>query len=89
MRGLEIIHSHLTYINISRVTLQERFADLLAAQDITIPSQQDFNAADLNKDGTLIFEEWQEWVKEQVEGSGTSGEEGTSEEVGASAAEGA
>merc|ERR1719318_1821390 len=46
---------------------EERFADLLAEQDIPIPSKEDFDAADLNGDGTLMFEEWEEWVQEQQE----------------------
>merc|ERR1719318_1897413 len=44
---------------------EERFSDLLAEQDIPIPSKEDFDAADLNGDGTLMFEEWEEWVQKQ------------------------
>ena len=40
---------------------------MLAEQNIPIPSQEDFDAADLNKDGILMFEEWEEWVEEQQE----------------------
>ena len=39
-----------------------RFADLLASQNIPLPSEADFESADLNRDGTLLFEEWEEWV---------------------------
>merc|ERR1712034_281654 len=46
---------------------EARYADLLAEQDIPIPSKEDFDAADLNGDGTLMFEEWEEWVQEQQE----------------------
>ena len=51
---------------------------MLVAQNITIPSKEDFDAADINGDGTLMFEEWEEWVEEQ------EGEESTedSEEEG-------
>ena len=42
---------------------EERFADLLAAQNIVTPSEEDFVSADLNGDGTLEFEEWQELWK--------------------------
>merc|ERR1719318_970252 len=46
---------------------EARYADLLAEQDIPILSKEDFDAADLNEDGTLMFEEWEEWVQEQQE----------------------
>ena len=39
-----------------------RFADVLAAENIPLPSEADFESADLNRDGTLLFEEWEEWV---------------------------
>ena len=42
---------------------EERFAALLDAQNIPIPSKADFESADLNEDGTLLFEEWQQWVE--------------------------
>ena len=42
---------------------EERFAPLLEAENIPIPSQADFESADLNNDGTLLFEEWQQWAE--------------------------
>ena len=40
---------------------------MLDALNIDIPTKEDFDAADLNGDGTLLFEEWREWVEEQGE----------------------
>ena len=40
---------------------------MLAEQNIPIPSEEDFDAADLNQDGILMFEEWEEWVEGQQE----------------------
>ena len=42
---------------------EERIAALLDAQNIPIPSKADFESADLNGDGTLLFDEWQQWVE--------------------------
>ena len=39
-----------------------RYADVLAAENIPLPSEADFESADFNGDGTLLFEEWEEWV---------------------------
>ena len=39
-----------------------RFGDLLALEDIPIPSEDDFNSADLDKDGILTTREWNEWI---------------------------
>eukprot|EP00091_Calanus_sinicus_P003687 TRINITY_DN1384_c0_g1_i1.p1 TRINITY_DN1384_c0_g1~~TRINITY_DN1384_c0_g1_i1.p1 ORF type:complete len:151 (-),score=76.09 TRINITY_DN1384_c0_g1_i1:90-497(-) len=58
-----------------------RFADYLEEQDIPIPSKEDFEAADLNADGTLMFEEWEEWVKEQEEEMQDEGEEESTEDT--------
>merc|ERR1712168_384674 len=44
---------------------EERFGDLLEENGIPVPSEEDFNDADLNGDGTLLFEEWKEWVEGQ------------------------
>merc|ERR1711936_1265155 len=41
---------------------EERFAAELSDQNITIPTKEDFENADLNQDGTLLFEEWEEFV---------------------------
>ena len=53
---------------------------MLAERNIPIPSKEDFEAADLNKDGTLMFEEWKEWVEEQQEEEYTEDTEETSDE---------
>eukprot|EP00091_Calanus_sinicus_P013534 TRINITY_DN3001_c0_g1_i1.p1 TRINITY_DN3001_c0_g1~~TRINITY_DN3001_c0_g1_i1.p1 ORF type:complete len:114 (-),score=50.59 TRINITY_DN3001_c0_g1_i1:101-442(-) len=59
---------------------EAKFADLLANQNIPIPSKEDFDAADLNEDGTLMFEEWEEWVEEKQEEEEDSAEEESTEE---------
>merc|ERR1712179_639041 len=41
---------------------EEEFGEELSSQGITVPTEEDFNAADLNNDGTLLFAEWKEWV---------------------------
>merc|ERR1712112_345040 len=41
---------------------EDKFGTLLEAKGIALPSQTDFEASDLNNDGTLMFEEWMEWV---------------------------
>ena len=33
--------------------------------EINKPSEKDFQDADLNEDGTLLFEEWEEWAKQE------------------------
>ena len=55
----------LTWVEVD--ACEERFADLLAAQNILTPSEEDFVSADLNGDGTLVFEEWQEWALQMEE----------------------
>ena len=42
---------------------EEKFADLLDAHNVPVPSKADIWSADLNGDGTLLIEEWQKWVK--------------------------
>ena len=41
---------------------EERFGELLTLEDIPIPSKDDFDSADVNKDGILYKEEWNEWI---------------------------
>jgi len=53
----------LTWEEVERC--EEMYAELLDEQGIDVPSEEDFNAADLNGDGTLLFEEWMEWVESQ------------------------
>ena len=43
---------------------EERFADLLALEDIPVPSEEDFDAADGDKNGILYKEEWNEWMSQ-------------------------
>merc|ERR1712098_122927 len=38
------------------------FGPMLNDQGIVLPSEEDFQASDLNKDGILLFKEWKEWV---------------------------
>ena len=33
--------------------------------EIIKPSEEDFQNVDLNEDGTLLFEEWEEWAKQE------------------------
>merc|ERR1739842_57270 len=46
---------------------EKEFAEVLAAQNIPVPTEEDFNSADLNSDGKLFFQEWEEWVRELAE----------------------
>merc|ERR1712183_356710 len=46
---------------------EKEFAVVLAAQNIPVPTEEDFNTADLNNDGILFFQEWEEWVREMEE----------------------
>merc|ERR1711894_140115 len=46
----------LTWREVERC--EERFADMLTEEDIPVPSKVDFDAADLDGDGTLTMEEW-------------------------------
>merc|ERR1712126_760285 len=41
---------------------EDMFGDQLEELGIALPSEDDFNASDLNGDGTLLFEEWEEWA---------------------------
>ena len=50
--------------------LQEHWEPVLAAklgfnEELNMPSKEDFDASDLNQDGTLLFEEWTKWVESQ------------------------
>merc|ERR1712241_731742 len=50
----------LTWMEVERC--EERFADMLTMEDIPVPSKEDFDAADLDGDGTLTMEEWRKWI---------------------------
>eukprot|EP00092_Neocalanus_flemingeri_P038557 GFUD01041985.1.p2 GENE.GFUD01041985.1~~GFUD01041985.1.p2 ORF type:complete len:105 (-),score=40.48 GFUD01041985.1:103-417(-) len=50
---------------------EERFAAVLSAQNIPTPSEEDFEAADLNGDGTLLKEEWKQWAEEYEDTEGS------------------
>jgi len=41
---------------------EDAFGDMLEEKGIALPSEDDFNASDLNGDGILLFEEWEEWA---------------------------
>ena len=45
--------------------LQAKYAVVLMAAGIEVPSHADFNDSDLNQDGTLMFEEWLTAVESQ------------------------
>merc|ERR1712240_869595 len=38
------------------------FGPMLTDQGIDLPTEEDFQASDLNKDGILLYKEWMEWV---------------------------
>merc|ERR1712243_417113 len=38
------------------------FGPMLTDQGIDIPTEEDFQASDLNKDGILLYKEWKEWL---------------------------
>eukprot|EP00092_Neocalanus_flemingeri_P011187 GFUD01012051.1.p2 GENE.GFUD01012051.1~~GFUD01012051.1.p2 ORF type:complete len:102 (-),score=25.93 GFUD01012051.1:253-558(-) len=54
--------------NMDGLTWQEveqcegKYADLLRGMNIIPPSREQFKAADLNGDGTLVFEEGEKWI---------------------------
>merc|ERR1712127_205995 len=37
-------------------------AQLASNEQLNMPSMEDFDASDLNQDGTLLFDEWTQWV---------------------------
>merc|ERR1711936_1550413 len=41
---------------------EELFGTELEDNNIAIPTKEDFDNADLNQDGTLLFEEWKQFV---------------------------
>merc|ERR1719481_916936 len=38
------------------------FGPMLTDQGIVLPTEEDFQASDLNKDGILLLREWKEWA---------------------------
>merc|ERR1712106_347693 len=54
--------SGLTWIEVEKC--EEKFPDLL--DELNTPSKEDFKEADLNGDGTLMYKEWEDWVKQQT-----------------------
>ena len=50
----------LTWLEVEQC--EERFGDLLALEDIPVPSKEDFDSADGDNDGILYKEEWNEWI---------------------------
>merc|ERR1711890_44185 len=42
---------------------EEMYGPMLIDQGITLPTEEDFHASDLNKDGILLFQEWEDWVE--------------------------
>ena len=45
---------------------EERFADLLTLEDIPIPSKDDFDSTDEDRDEILYKREWNEWISKGV-----------------------
>merc|ERR1712243_322818 len=41
---------------------EEIFGPMLTDQGIVLPTEEDFEASDLNKDGILLLREWKEWA---------------------------
>merc|ERR1712058_128628 len=41
---------------------EEIFGPMLTDQGIVLPTEEDFQASDLNKDGILLLREWKEWA---------------------------
>merc|ERR1712126_483313 len=41
---------------------EEIFGPMLTDQGIVLPTEEDFQASDLNKDGILLYKEWKEWL---------------------------
>ena len=70
-RGLRGMRSKIArclfylYFRFVKINVQDEYAEQLAGQNI--PSEEDFQDADLNEDGTLMLEEWLEWVMEDEE----------------------
>ena len=58
----EVTQSNIFW-EIHALKLQERFEDEIAEMDITLPTKEIFDVFDLDKDGTLLFEEWEEYLE--------------------------
>merc|ERR1712243_13229 len=56
----------LTWIEVE--ACEVKYAEDLVKNGWTIPTEEAFHDSDLNKDGTLMFEEWMQW-EEEKEGS--------------------
>ena len=48
------------------VGFQEKYLLLLTEVGIEAPSKADFEAADLDGNGTLLLKEWKDWAAEQI-----------------------
>jgi len=44
---------------------EEKFSAVLASTGSPVPTEEDFKSSDLNGNGCLTYEEWEEWVKSQ------------------------
>ena len=66
MRAFKVCDSDkmmgLTWLEVEKC--EERFADLLALEDITVPSKEVFDSADADQDGVLYIEEWNDWFSQ-------------------------
>ena len=45
---------------------QEKYLLLLTEVGIEAPTKADFEAADLDGNGALLFKEWKDWAAEQI-----------------------
>ena len=50
------------YQTLISISFQERFGAFF--QDLDFPTEEDFNLFDVNKDGTLVYEEWKQSMSE-------------------------
>ena len=48
------------------VGFQEKYLLLLTEVGIEAPTKAEFEAADLDGNGALLFKEWKDWVAEQI-----------------------
>ena len=54
----------LTWLEVLKC--EEKFAELLALEDIPVPSKEDFDSADADHDGVLYKEEWNDWISQSA-----------------------
>merc|ERR1712098_369710 len=45
---------------------EEKFSAVLASTGSPVPTEEDFKSSDLNGNGCLTYEEWEEWVESEM-----------------------